>query len=246
VWLAEHVCERERHPDVVRDELLARCRASGVEPPARTRVERIVGSALRRAEDALLARVASRPGAEVVARVEALIGAADDGDLEDADGMSMFAAIRADPGGVSLNTMLAEVEKLLAVRAVGLPAGMFADVAPRILAAWRARAAAEAPSHLRAHPAPTRVALVCALLRAREREITDTLLDLLISTVHKINARAEKKIVAEFIKDFERVTGQGTDAVSDRRSRDRAPGGRGARGDLSRRRRRGDAAAPGS
>ncbi|MCA1701248.1 MAG: DUF4158 domain-containing protein, partial [Actinobacteria bacterium] len=177
VWLAEHVCERERHPDVVRDELLARCRASGVEPPAKTRVERIVGSALRRAEDALL-------------------------------GMSMFAAIRADPGGVSLNTMLAEVEKLLAVRAVGLPAGMFADVAPRILAAWRARAAAEAPSHLRAHPAPTRVALVCALLRAREREITDTLLDLLISTVHKINARAEKKIVAEFIKDLERVTGK--------------------------------------
>jgi len=207
-WLAEHVCERERHPDVVRDELLARCRATGVEPPARTRVERIVGSALRRAEDALFARVASRPGPEVVARVEALIGAADDGDLEDADGMSVFAAIRADPGGVSLNTMLAEVEKLLAVRAVDLPAGMFADVAPRILGAWRARAAAEAPSHLRAHPAPTRVALVCALLWAREREITDTLVDLLISTVHKINARAEKKIVDEFIKDFERVTGK--------------------------------------
>lgn len=85
---------------------------------------------------------------------------------------------------------------------------MFADVAPRILAAWRARAAAEASSHLRAHPAPTRVALVCALLCAREREITDKLVDLLISTVHKINARAEKKIVAEFIKDFERVTGK--------------------------------------
>jgi len=149
-WLAEHVCERERHPDVVRDELLARCRATGVEPPARTRVERIVASALRRAEDALFARVASRPG--VVARVEALIGAADDGDLEDADDMSVFAAIRADPGGVSLNTMLAEAEKLLAVRAVRLPAEMFADVAPRILGAWRAGAAAEAPSHLSRAP----------------------------------------------------------------------------------------------
>jgi len=85
---------------------------------------------------------------------------------------------------------------------------MFADVAPKILAAWRARAAAEAPSHLRAHPAPTRVTLVCALLWAREREITDTLVDLLISAVHRINARAEKKIVEEFIKDFERVTGK--------------------------------------
>jgi len=180
-WLVEHVCERERHPDAVRDELLARCRSVGVEPPARTRVERIVGSALRRSEDALFARVSSRPGPDVVARVEALIGAAEDDDREDADAMSVFAAIRADPGGLSLNTMLSEVEKLLAVRAVGLPVGMFADVAPKILAAWRARAAAEAPSHLRAHAAPTRAALVCALLWAREREITDTLVDLLIS-----------------------------------------------------------------
>lgn len=30
--------------------------------------------------------------------------------------MSVFAAIRADPGGLSLNTMLSEVEKLLAGR----------------------------------------------------------------------------------------------------------------------------------
>jgi len=37
------------------------------------------------------------------------------------------------------------------------------------------------------------VALVCALLWAREREITDTLVDLLSSTVHKINARAETR-----------------------------------------------------
>jgi Domain of unknown function (DUF4158) len=206
-WLVEHVCERERHPDAVQNELLARCRTVGLEPPARTRVERIVGSALRRAEDALFGRVSSRPGPEVIARVEALIGATDD-DLEDADRMSVFAAIRADPGGVSLNTMLVEVEKLLAVRAVGLPAGMFADVAPKILASWRARAAAEAPSHLRAHPESTRAALASALLWAREREITDTLVDLLISTVHRINARAEKKIVDEFVKDFERVTGK--------------------------------------
>ncbi|MGI8413723.1 MAG: Tn3 family transposase [Solirubrobacteraceae bacterium] len=208
VWLAGNICERERNADVVRDELLARCRACGIEPPARTRAERIVASALRRGEDALFARVAFHPARGVLTRVETLIGAADDDELEDVDGMSVFAAIRADPGGVSLNTMLVEVEKLLAVRAVGLPAGMFADIAPKILAAWRGRAAAEAPSHLRAHPTATRMTLVSAPLWAREREITDTLVDLLISTVHRINARAEKKIVAEFIKDFERVTGK--------------------------------------
>ena len=36
--------------------------------------------------------------------------------------------------------MLAEITKLLAVRAVGLPPGLFADVAPKVVAAWRAPA----------------------------------------------------------------------------------------------------------
>ncbi len=52
--------------------------------------------------------------------------------------------------------------------------------------------------------------LLSALLFEREREITDTLVELLISTVHRINARAEKKVVEEFVKDFRRVTGKDT------------------------------------
>jgi hypothetical protein len=39
--------------------------------------------------------------------------------------------------------------------------------------------------------------LPAAYLRCREREITDTLVDLPIATVHRINARAETKVVAE-------------------------------------------------
>ena len=44
--------------------------------------------------------------------------------------------------------MLTEIARLEAVRAIGLPAGLFADVAPKVVAAWRARAAMESPSHL--------------------------------------------------------------------------------------------------
>ncbi|MFF4579980.1 hypothetical protein ACFY15_16525 [Streptomyces sp. NPDC001373] len=86
--------------------------------------------------------------------------------------------------------MLTEIDKLLAVRAIGLPADLFADVAPKVVAGWRARAAVESPSHLRTHP--LRMTLLAALLheREREREITDTLVELLISTVHRIGARA--------------------------------------------------------
>jgi hypothetical protein len=47
-------------------------------------------------------------------------------------------------------------------------------------AGWRRRAAVESPSHLREHPRALRLTLLAALLYAREREITDALVDLLI------------------------------------------------------------------
>jgi hypothetical protein len=119
----------------------------------------------------------------------------------------VLAAIRSEQSNVSLNTMLAEVAKLEAVRAVGLPTDVFADVAPRVLAGWRARAVVEAPSHLREHPLEMTLTLLAALLHCRQREITDTLVELLISTVHRINARAEVRVTNELIKEFKRVTG---------------------------------------
>lgn len=97
------------------------------------------------------------------------------------------------------------------VRAIGLPAGLFADVAPKVLAAWRARAVVESPSHLRrrARSSPAAaVTLLAALLVEREREVTDSLVDLLIATVHRIGARAEQKVTNELINAFKRVTGK--------------------------------------
>jgi hypothetical protein len=85
---------------------------------------------------------------------------------------------------------------------------VFADVAPKVVAAWRARAAVEAPSHLRDHPREVTLTLLAALIHCREREITATLVELLISTVHRINARAEVRVTKELIKELTRVTGK--------------------------------------
>jgi len=104
--------------------------------------------------------------------------------------------------------MLVEIDKLVAVRAIGLPAGLFGEVASKVVAAWRGRAAVESPSHLRTHPMPLRLTLLAALLHEREREITDTLVDLLIATVHRISARAEKKVTTELVNAFKRVGGK--------------------------------------
>lgn len=94
------------------------------------------------------------------------------------------------------------------VRAVGLPADLFAHVAPRVVSMWRARAAVESPSHLRDHGQELRLTLLAAFLHSRAREITDSLVELLIATVHRIAARADKRVTEELVNAFKRVTGK--------------------------------------
>ncbi|HZM66318.1 MAG TPA: DUF4158 domain-containing protein, partial [Nakamurella sp.] len=208
-WLAADVCTRERRPDQVREELLGWCRAEQIEPPSAGRIERIVRSALHSGELALVLRISARLAPATVQRISALIddGEHGEGDTSD-DEPPMLAMIKEAPGNVSLETLLAEIGRLLRVRAIDLPADLFDDVAPKVVAGWRARAAVESPSHLRDNPEPLRLTLLAALLHAREREITDTLVDLLIATVHRIGARAEKRVTQELVNAFRRVTGK--------------------------------------
>ena len=132
-WLVENVAEADPRHEVVRDQLLDRCRKGRVEPPSEGRVERIVRGAVRGAQTALCERIAARLSAEAIARIERLLAAEDDDSDGDGQARDVLALVKAAPGNVSLETMLTEIEKLEAVRAVGLPAGLFLDVTPRVL-----------------------------------------------------------------------------------------------------------------
>lgn len=206
-WLAGEVCVAERRPSMVRDELLAQCRTERIEPPTPSRIDRVVRSALARAEQMLTTRIVGRLPAEVVARLRGLV-TVDEPD-DDADGAgSVLGLIKSVPGNVSLESMLTEIRKLQAVRAIGIPAAVFADVAPVVVSAWRTRAAVESPSHLRSHPEPLMLTLLAAFVHIRLHEITDTLVELLIATVHRIGARADKRVTDELVNAFKRVSGK--------------------------------------
>lgn len=201
VWLSEEVCPVELNEERVRGALLARCRAEKVEPPGRT--ERIVGAARAESERRFCARTVSRLSEDSIARLEELV-TADEGGGE----VGAFAELKTDPGPLGLETLLNEIDKLERVRAVGLPADLFAGASEKLVDAWRARAAREYPAWMRKHPREVRLTLLAALCWSRAAEITDALVDLLVALVHRIDARAEKRVEGELVKDLKRVRGK--------------------------------------
>jgi TnpA family transposase len=178
---------------------------------------RMVRSALHNAEENWFRTVWARVPQPTRDRVLALAGedpagrepaAASHDEGDGAADESVLALVKSMPGNVSLESMLREIRKLQAIRAIGLPAGLFADTAPKVLAGWRQQAVVESPSHLRRRSREARLTLLAALLVEREREVTDTLVDLLNATVHRIGARAEKKVTDQLINAFKKVTGK--------------------------------------
>lgn len=193
-WLATEVCPVELRDEQLRQALLVRCRTELLEPPGRA--DRIIGSARARFERQFCDRVVSCLPDECAEGLEALV----DGGL--------LSELKADPGQVSLETLLREVDKLVAVRALGLAPGLFADCSERLVEAWRARATRAYPSDLVTAPRPVRLTMLAALCWTRSAEITDALVDLLLALILKINTRADRRVERELTEDLRRVRGK--------------------------------------
>jgi hypothetical protein len=199
-WLATEVCPVELRDEQLRQALLVRCRAERIEPPGR--IDRIIGSARSTFEKRFCERTVARLSQLSIDRLNKLVAV---GAAPLISGRNLLAELKSDPGKVSLETLLREVDKLSAVRALELPADLFADASEKLVDAWRARAARSFPSDLRDMPEPIMLTLLSALCWVRAAEITDALVDLLIELVHKVNTRPDRRVKKELTEDLRRV-----------------------------------------
>lgn len=95
--------------------------------------------------------------------------------------------------------MLAEIDKLEATRSCRLPANLFRDVAPKVVKEWRDLALVESPSRMRVHPVQLQQAKLVPLLFCRQQEIVDALVMSVVSTVHRISARANRRVTTDLV-----------------------------------------------
>jgi Tn3 transposase DDE domain/Domain of unknown function (DUF4158) len=205
-WLAERVCPHEMDPDRLRRAVLERCRDERLEPPGR--VDRVVAAASAAADRQFCAAVVDRLPGAAVAALENLVAQRPDISATE----SPFTRLKADPGRLGLATLLGEVDKLERVRAVGLPADLLGAVADERVAKWRARAGGEHPSTLRRdHPREVRLTLLAVWCWCREREITDSVVDLLVGLVHRMSVRSQRRVErerAELRRGFADIDGE--------------------------------------
>lgn len=207
-WLAVELCGVELSRDRLAEAVVARCRKDRLEPPTPGRIARLVGSAVSTFEERFCAATVGRLSAATRSRLDDLVAEDAGGEESAGGGVSFFSELKADPGALGLDSLLAEVNKLQRVRALELAPELFGDVSEKLVAAWRGRASKEYPSDLRAAAGPVRYTLLAALCHVRQTEITDSLVELFIQLVQRINTRAEKKVEGEFTKDLKRVRGK--------------------------------------
>jgi TnpA family transposase len=213
-WLRDHAIAETRDTALLASALEQRCRDLAIEPPAPERIVRIVRAALHAYDERFCDDIHRRLPAATRTRLDALLrpaageqpGAAND--APDDPGPAVLMHLQADPGGPSVNSLQTELAKLVLVRQLGLPADLFGPTRSHEVERYNQRVVVEAPYELRRHAEPLRLTALAAFAHLRGRSLTDGLVDLLIETIQRIAAHAERKVERELLDDLKRVTGK--------------------------------------
>ena len=213
-WLCAHIVPTTRRPDHLKAAMLQRCRDLRIEPPTPERLERLIRSAVHREDTRVGTAILQQLSATTQAQLEALLGP-DEAPAPDPDtpasptiDRALLQELRADPGRATLDNLFQEIAKLERIRALQLPPTLFDGLAPTVLHAYHQRVAVEEPYELRRHAVPLRMTLLAAYCLLRGRELTDILVDLLLELVHRLGAKAERKVEKALVDDLKRVHGK--------------------------------------
>jgi len=214
-WLAVHVVPQDNRIEHVQAAAYERLRALHIELPSPRHLQRFIDSALNTFEQtfytttfaALSETTRNALGSLVITSVQDT-SVSDDDDGANPEAYSILHTLKQDPGGLGLQAVLDTAAKLIRLRQLSLPPTLFQQVAPRIVTTYRDRLATEPPREVRRHKDHLRATLLACFCWDRKHEITDQLVDMLIDLIHRIGARAEKKIERAYIREIKRVRGK--------------------------------------
>jgi TnpA family transposase len=211
-WLSTRVATLDPHAEAFKLAAYTHLRRLHVEPPPSDRLSRLLRTAVRHREERLGLETFAQLSPATREALDTLLHT--DAPEDEADQAPLFpvksdlATLKDGAGAVKVATVHQEIEKLRQLRALGLPETLFEGVPVKVVTQYRQRAGSEPPRELRRHPPHVRYTLLAALCWQKQREITDTLVDLLLHIAHRIDIRAEDKVHEELLKHLKKVAGK--------------------------------------
>ena len=211
-WLMEKILPNEQRFEPLIEHLYQRFRELHIEPPTVKQVERLIRSSIHKHETNFCISIYSQLTPTNIEQIDILLKTeeenSDNSEVERQIKTSELAFLKTDPGPVGVETFLREIEKLKRIQAVGLSPDLFKGISPKLIKTYRHRASTETPYLLRQHPETIRYTLMSAFCVQRSQEITDNLIELLITMIKRLSTRAERRINKELVADFKEVTGK--------------------------------------
>lgn len=216
-WLSTRVLSQHYRMEQLKVLAYQWLREAKIEPPTHDRMNRILRSAAHLFEQSFFEETMQKLSPECLEKMDHLLLTEgnvgpiifDEEPKNDSSSYrSFFKELKRDAGKANLESVLIEIEKLENIRQLGLPEDLFRDISPKVLNHYRQRSAAESAWDLRRHADSVRYTLIAAFATLRGKEITDSLIELLIQTVHRVESRSEKKVNSALLDNLTKVEGK--------------------------------------
>lgn len=214
-WLMTKVLDYTQEVEVLEEKVRMTFRQQKIEPPSANTIDSLIQSTIHQHEQKLYKETFQSLSEISKKRMDMSLDAWADMeetsmevDHPEEKNRMTFSQMNMGPGRASKKTLEWEIKKIKELKRLELPDDLFSHIPSNMLKTYRLRLISEKANERRRHPPETRYTLLSAFFWSRSREITDNLVELLMTISHNINGQAEKKVDRALLKEIKRVRGK--------------------------------------
>ncbi len=205
-WLRNNILPQGSTEEQVKAAAYKRFMELLIEPPEKTRIDRLVRSAIKSHDKLVLQKIMDNIPKAALPWLDALLENKEE-QPHSHEALNM-SDLREEPGKANVKNLIREMDKLECLRQIRMPKNILAGQSPRLLAIYKQRVATEPLRELRRHPDHIKYPLLAIYCRLRTEDVTDALVQMLFQVTHGVDKRAENRAVKEYVADIKRVRGK--------------------------------------
>lgn len=213
-WLIREIFVKAPKPAECIEYAYEYFRTKRIEPLTSKQMERCMQTAHKQFEQNLFTKIYNKLSAATIRLLQQLLDY-NFNEINDNDEQEQklsfdikFKHLKKDIPGAKLKNVLFELEKIAKLRQLNLPDKLLHNISMKLLKKYYTRVLAEPPGNILEHKPKTRYALFALFCYFRLKLLLDSLADLLLQLIHKMQTSAENYINKKIIADVKHVNGK--------------------------------------